>query len=132
IHLSQISWNHVKSAEDYLKKDEIVDVQVIDMNRENKKLSLSIKALLQEPWSNIEEKYPEGSIILGTVVRINDFGAFVELEAGVDGLVHISKISHDRVNKPGDVLTVGQEIKAKILNVDKDSRKIGLSMKDAE
>lgn len=132
IHLSQISWNHVKSAEDYLKKDEIVDVKVIDMNKENKKLSLSIKALLQEPWTNIEEKYPEGSIVLGKVVRINDFGAFVELEAGVDGLVHISKISHDRVNKPSDVLTVGQEIKAKILSVDKDNKKIGLSMKDAE
>lgn len=132
IHLSQISWNHIKSAEDVLKKDEMVDVKVIDMNRENKKLSLSIKALLPEPWSNIEDKYPEGSVVLGKVVRINDFGAFVELEPGVDGLVHISKISHDRVNNPADVLSVGQEIKAKILTVDKVSKKIGLSMKDAE
>lgn len=131
IHLSQISWNHIKSAEDVLKKDEMVDVKVIDMNRENKKLSLSIKALLPEPWSNIEDKYPEGSVVLGKVVRINDFGAFVELEPGVDGLVHISKISHDRVNNPADVLSVGQEIKAKILTVDKVSKKIGLSMKDA-
>ena len=132
IHLSQISWNHIKSPEDVLKKDEIVDVKVIDMNRENKKLSLSIKALLPEPWTNITEKYPEGSIVLGKVVRINDFGAFVELEPGVDGLVHISKISHDRVNNPSDVLSVGQDIKAKILTVDSASKKIGLSMKDAE
>lgn len=132
IHLSQISWSHVKSADDVLKKGEIVDVQVIDMDRENKKLSLSIKALLQEPWSNIEEKYPEGSVVLGKVVRINDFGAFVELEPGVDGLVHISKISHDRVNNPADVLSLNQEIKAKILTVDAANKKIGLSMKDAE
>lgn len=132
IHLSQISWSHVKSPEDVLKKGEIVDVKVIDMNREEKKLSLSIKALLQEPWANIEEKYPEGSIVLGKVVRINDFGAFVELEPGVDGLVHISKISHDRVNNPADILSIGQEIKAKILTVDAESKKIGLSMKDAE
>lgn len=132
IHLSQISWNHVKSPEDVLKKGEIVDVKVIDMNKENKKLSLSIKALLQEPWTNIEEKYPEGSVVLGKVVRISEFGAFVELEPGVDGLVHISKISHDRINNPADVLTIGQEIKAKILTVDPVSKKIGLSMKDAE
>ncbi|MBU3087444.1 bifunctional 4-hydroxy-3-methylbut-2-enyl diphosphate reductase/30S ribosomal protein S1 [Clostridium gasigenes] len=132
IHLSQISWNHVKSPEDVLKKGDIVDVKVIDMDRDNKKLSLSIKALLQEPWANVEEKYPEGSVVLGKVVRLNDFGAFVELEPGIDGLVHISKISHDRVNNPSDVLFVSQEIKAKILTVDKANRKIGLSMKDVE
>lgn len=132
IHLSQISWKHVKSPEDMLKKGEIIDVKVIDMDRDNKKLSLSIKALLQEPWANIESKYPEGSVVLGKVVRINDFGAFIELEPGVDGLVHISKISHDRINNPSDVLCIGQEIKSKILTVDKVNKKIGLSMKDAE
>ena len=130
IHLSQISWNHVKSAEDVLKKGDIIDVKIIELDKENKKLSLSIKQLTPEPWSNAKEKYPEGSIVLGKVVRINDFGAFVELEPGLDGLVHISKISHDRIERPSDVLTVGDEIKAVILSVDEDKKRISLSMKD--
>lgn len=130
IHLSQISWNHVKKAEDYLKAGDIIDVKVIDLDKENKKLSLSIKELMPEPWTNISERYPEGSIVLGKVVRLNDFGAFVELEPGVDGLVHISKISHDRINNPKDVLSVNQEIKAKILSVDENNKRISLSIKD--
>lgn len=132
IHLSQISWSHIKSAEDVLKKGQFVDVKIIDMNREENKLSLSIKELTPEPWSNVSEKYPEGYIVLGKVVRLNDFGAFVELEPGVDGLVHISKITHDRVNHPKDVLTIGEEVKAKILSVDEENRKIALSIKDTE
>ena len=130
IHLSQISWNHVKKAEDYLKKGDIVDLKIIDLDKESKKLSLSIKALTPEPWSNVEEKYPVDSIVLGKVVRINDFGAFVELEPGVDGLVHISKISHERIEHPSQVLEVGQEIKAKILSVDAEKKRISLSIKD--
>ena len=130
IHLSQISWNHVKKAEDYLKKGDIVDLKIIDLDKEAKELSLSIKALTPEPWSNVEEKYPVDSIVLGKVVRINDFGAFVELEPGVDGLVHISKISHERIENPAQVLEVGQEIKAKILSVDAEKKRISLSMKD--
>ncbi|CUP71611.1 bifunctional 4-hydroxy-3-methylbut-2-enyl diphosphate reductase/30S ribosomal protein S1 [Clostridium baratii] len=130
IHLSQISWNHVKRAEDYLKSGDIIDVKVIELDKENKKLSLSIKEITPEPWKNVTEKYPEGSVVLGKVVRINDFGAFVELEPGVDGLVHISKISHDRINNPADVLSVGQDIKAKILSVDEKQKRISLSMKD--
>lgn len=130
IHLSQISWNHVKRAEDYLKSGDIIDVKVIELDKENKKLSLSIKEITPEPWKNVTEKYPEGSVVLGKVVRINDFGAFVELEPGVDGLVHISKISHDRINNPADVLSVGQDIKAKILSVDEEQKRISLSMKD--
>lgn len=132
IHLSQISWNHVKSAESVLKKGQIVDVKIIEADRENNRISLSIKALTPEPWSNIEEKYPEGSAVLGKVVRINDFGAFVELEPGVDGLVHISKISNERINNPADVLSIGEEIKAIILSVDAENKKIALSIRDAE
>ncbi|MBY0755659.1 bifunctional 4-hydroxy-3-methylbut-2-enyl diphosphate reductase/30S ribosomal protein S1 [Clostridium sardiniense] len=130
IHLSQISWNHVKKAEDYLKSGDIIDVKVIELDKENKKLSLSIKELTPEPWKNASDKYPEGSVVLGKVVRINDFGAFVELEPGLDRLVHISKISHDRINNPSDVLKIGDEIKAKILAVDEENKRISLSMKD--
>lgn len=130
IHLSQISWNHVKKAEDYLNYGDIINVKVIDIDKASKKLSLSLKELLPKPWENINIKYPSNSIVLGKVVRISDFGAFIELEDGVDGLVHISKISHDKIEHPSNVLTVGQEIKAKILTVDKINKRISLSIKD--
>ncbi|MCI5727102.1 MAG: bifunctional 4-hydroxy-3-methylbut-2-enyl diphosphate reductase/30S ribosomal protein S1 [Clostridium sp.] len=130
IHLSQISWKHIKSAEDVLKQGDIIDVKIIDVDREAKKLSLSIKQLTGEPWSNVKEKYPEGEVVQGTVVRINDFGAFVELEPGLDALVHISKISHDRIEHPSQVLTVGEEVTAKILSVDEEKKRISLSIKD--
>ncbi len=132
LHLSQISWNHVKNIEDELKIGQRIDVKIIDIDRDNKKLSLSMKELVPKPWDNVTEKYPEDSIVLGKVVRLNDFGAFVELEPGVDGLVHISKISHTRINHPKDVLAIGEEVKAKILSVDEENKRIALSIKDAE
>lgn len=132
IHLSQISWSHVRKAEDKLKVGEMVDVKIIGLDKDSKKISLSIKETTARPWDNIDEKYPEGSTVLGTVVRLNDFGAFIELEPGIDALVHISKISHDRINNPSEVLTVGEEVKAKILTVDKEKNRIGLSIKDAQ
>ncbi len=130
LHLSQISWNHVKNVSDVLKEGQIIEVKIIGLDKEAKKLSLSMKELMPKPWDNIKEKYPEESIVLGKVVRLNDFGAFVELEPGVDGLVHISKISHNRIEHPSEVLKVGQEIKAKILSVDEENKRISLSIKD--
>ena len=130
LHLSQISWNHVKNAGDVLKEGQTVDVKIIGLDKEAKKLSLSIKELMDKPWDNAKEKYPEDSIVLGKVVRLNDFGAFIELEPGVDGLVHISKISHNRIEHPSEVLKVGEEIKAKILSVDEENKRISLSIKD--
>ena len=132
LHLSQISWNHVKNIKDILKEGQIIDVKIIGLDKDNKKLSLSMKELMPKPWENVKEKYPEDSIVLGKVVRLNDFGAFVELEPGVDGLVHISKISHNRINHPKEALTIGEEIKAKILSVDEENKRIALSIKDAE
>lgn len=130
IHLSEISWNHVRKPEDVLTKDSKVMVKIIDLDKETNKLSLSIKQLTEEPWAKVNEKYPEGTVVLGKVVRLNDFGAFVELEPGVDGLVHISKISHDRVEHPSQVLKVGEEVKAMILAVDAEKKRISLSIKD--
>ena len=130
LHLSQISWNHVSKAEDVLKEGQMVDVKIISLDKEAKKLSLSIKELMPKPWDNAAQKYPVDSIVLGKVVRLNDFGAFVELEPGVDGLVHISKISHTRIEHPSQALKVGEEIKAKILSVDEENKRISLSIKD--
>ena len=132
IHLSQISWSHIKSCDEVLSIGEIVDVKIINLDKEAKKLSLSIKELTPEPWSIVDQKYSEGSAVLGKVVRINDFGVFVELEPGIDGLVHISKISHDHIKHPSEVLSVGQEVKCIILSIDKENKKIALSIKDAE
>ncbi|GIM30643.1 4-hydroxy-3-methylbut-2-enyl diphosphate reductase [Clostridium polyendosporum] len=130
IHISEISWGKVNHPSEVLKIDEEVSAKIIGLDIENKKLSLSIKALTPNPWTDIEEKYPEGNIVLGKVVRINDFGAFIELEPGVDGLAHISKLSFQKIKHPSEVLKIGEFIKAKILNVDKDSRRISLSIKD--
>lgn len=130
LHLSQISWNHVKSVEDVLKVGQIVDVKIIALDKEAKKLSLSMKELMPKPWENVTEKYPVDSVVLGKVVRLSKFGAFVELEPGVDGLVHISKISHNRIEDPAEVLTIGEEVKAKILSVDEQNKRISLSIKD--
>lgn len=130
LHLSQISWNHVKSVEDALKVGQIVDVKIIGLDKDAKKLSLSMKELMPKPWENVTEKYPVDSVVLGKVVRLSKFGAFVELEPGVDGLVHISKISHNRIEDPAEVLTIGEEVKAKILSVDEENKRISLSIKD--
>ena len=132
LHLSQISWNYIKSAGDVLKLNQTIEVKIIGLDKDAKKLSLSMKELVAKPWENASAKYPEDSIVLGTVVRLNDFGAFIELEPGVDGLVHISKISHNRIEHPSEVLKVGEEIKAKILSVDEENKRISLSIKDME
>lgn len=132
IHLSQISWSHINSCDEVLKIGEIIDVKILSLDKEAKKLSLSIKALTPEPWSVVDEKYTEGSAVLGKVVRLNDFGAFVELEPGIDGLVHISKISHDHIKHPSEVLAIGEEVKCIILSIDKEAKKIALSIKDTE
>jgi small subunit ribosomal protein S1 len=132
LHVSEISWGRVNKPSDALKVGQKVKVKIIDIDKDKQKISLSIKALQENPWNNVDEKYPLGNIVLGKVVRFADFGAFIELEPGVDALVHVSEISHKRVEKPSDVLTVGQQVKAKILDVNKDTKKIGLSIKAVE
>jgi small subunit ribosomal protein S1 len=132
LHVSEISWGRINKPSEVLKVGERVRVLIIGLDKENKKLSLSMKAITENPWNSVEEKYPAGNIVLGKVVRFADFGAFIELEPGVDGLVHVSEISHKRVNKPGDVLNIGESVKAKILEVSKENKKIGLSIKAVE
>ena len=131
LHVSQISWARVNKPSDILTVGDKIKVLILDVDKENKKLSLSLKALSEDPWTNVETKYPVESIVLCKVLRFASFGAFVELEPGVDALVHVSEISHKRIDKPEEALTIGQQIKAKILDVNKDTKKIGLSIKEA-
>lgn len=132
LHVSEISWGRVSKPSDALKVGDVVKVKVLEINKETKKITLSMKALQPNPWSNVEVKYPVDSVVLGKVVRFADFGAFVELEPGVDALVHISEISHKRINKPSEALELGQQIKAKIIDVNLENKKIGLSIKAVE
>lgn len=132
LHVSEISWGRVNKPADVLNVGDKIKVYVLNVDKENKKISLSMKKLSENPWDNVDVKYPVGSIVLGKIVRFAPFGAFVQIETGVDGLVHISQISHDRINKPDDILKIGETVKAKILDVNKENRKIGLSIKQVD
>ncbi|WP_434291935.1 bifunctional 4-hydroxy-3-methylbut-2-enyl diphosphate reductase/30S ribosomal protein S1 [Clostridium botulinum] len=132
LHVSEISWGRVEKPEDALKIGDKIKVYILDIDKENKKLALSIKKLIEDPWKSVEIKYPIGNIVLGKVVRFANFGAFIELEPGVDGLVHISKISNKRIDKPEEELTLGKEVKAKILEVNSVEKRIALNIKDVE
>lgn len=132
LHVSELSWGRVSKPSDVLNIGDKIKVYILDIDKEKKKLSLSMKKLLENPWNNVDIKYPVGSVVLGKVVRFANFGAFVELESGVDALVHISQISHKRIEKAEDALNIGEEIKAKILEVDKENKKIGLSIKEVD
>ncbi|WP_368487425.1 bifunctional 4-hydroxy-3-methylbut-2-enyl diphosphate reductase/30S ribosomal protein S1 [Clostridium sp. BJN0013] len=132
LHVSELSWGRVNKPGDVLGIGDKIQVYILDVNKEKKKLSLSLKKLMEDPWNNVDIKYPVGNVVLGKVVRFANFGAFIELEPGVDALVHISQISHKRIDKPSDALEIGQEIKAKILEVNKENEKIALSIKEVD
>lgn len=129
LHISEITHGKIPKPSSILKTGEMVHVKIIGIDKDEKKLSLSMKALLPDPWENISEKYPNESIVLGKVVRFTDFGAFIELEPGVDGLAHISQLSHSRVEKPSDVLTIGETIKVMVLDSNEKDKKVSLSVK---
>lgn len=130
LHISEISWGKLKHPQEALKIGEKLQVKILSMNTEKGKISLGLKQNQPEPWSVIDEEYKVGQAISGKVVQIKDYGAFVELEPGLDGLVHISEIAYKRVTNIADELTVGQEVSAKILEIDKDRKRISLSIKD--
>ena len=132
VHISQISWNKIQSPEEVLKVGQEVEAIVLDIDKEKEKVSLTLKNEENNPWFKIEEKYPVGAIVKGKVVRMVSFGAFVELEPGVDGLVHISQIANKHVAKPEDELKLGEIIDVKVLDVNKDEKKISLSKKQTE
>ena len=132
LHISEITHGKIPKPSSVLKVGDMVMVKIISVDKENKKLSLSMKALQEDPWKNIAEKYPNESIVLGKIVRFTDFGAFIELEPGVDGLAHISQLSHSRVEKPSDVLTIGETIKVMVLDSSEKDKKVSLSVKAVE
>jgi len=129
IHISELSWGRVKKVSDVLSEGDKVTVVVLDINKDKGKISLSLKNEGNDPWNNIAEQFPVGSIVEGKVVRLVPFGAFVELKEGVDGLIHISQIAKKHVVKPEDELSIGEIVQVKVVEVDQENKKISLSKK---
>lgn len=127
LHISEMSWGRVENPKKVFKVGETVSVLIKDIS--GAKIALSLKFPDQNPWLNASEKYAVGNVVEGRVARMTDFGAFVELEPGVDALLHVSQISQEHVEKPSDVLSVGQIVTAKVVDFNEDEKKISLSMK---
>ncbi|GMA47446.1 30S ribosomal protein S1 [Tetragenococcus muriaticus] len=132
VHVSEISHAHVAKPSDVLSVGDKVNVAVLSVAPATERVSLSIKDTLPGPWTNIEEKAPKGSVLEGTVKRLTSFGAFVEVFPGVEGLVHISQISHKHIATPHEVLTEGEQVQVKVLDVNPDEHRIALSIKSLE
>ena len=131
IHITDLSWGRVKHPSDVVKPNQEVDVKILSLDPERDRIQLGYKQMQPRPWDNAAEKYPEGSIVQGKVVRITDFGAFVELEPGLDGLVHISQCAKVRIAKVEDAVQVGQTVNVKVLSVDPEKKRISLSIRQA-
>ena len=130
IHVSDMSWTRkINNPNEVLKPGQEVEVVILEINPAQQRISLGLKQAESDPWSNINELYKVGDIVKGSVTKITAFGAFVELSNKIDGLIHISQLSHDRVDKVKDVLKVGDDVEARVIKVDTDERRIGLSIK---
>ncbi len=129
IHVSQISWERVNHPRDVLSEGQAVKVRIEKVDKESGKIGLAYRDLADNPWDSVTSKYPTGSTVKGAVTKLMQFGAFVKLEPGVEGLIHISEMGHGRVNKAGDVVSERQEVEVKVLSVDTDKQRIGLSLK---
>lgn len=131
VHVTEMSWGRIKPASEFVRVGDKVEVKIIDLSKDENKISLSIKQLTEEPWANFEAKYNLENVYQGKVVNLTDFGAFVELEPGIEGLVHVSHIAREHVEKPQDVLKLNQMVEVRILEFAIDEKKVKLSMKDA-
>lgn len=133
VHVSDMSWTRkINHPSEMVKKGDEVDAIVVEVDVENQRISLGMKQLTQDPWEDIDRLYRMGDVIKGTVARVAGYGAFIELEHDIDGLVHISQISEERVEKIKDFLNEGDEVSARVIKIDKDERRIGLSVKAAD
>ena len=129
LHIGEMSWTRVKHPSEVLKEGEQCDVVVLSLDREKQKIGLGMRQLSHNPWGSVETTYAVGKEVTGKVTRTTDFGAFVELEPGVEGLIHISEMDHQRIRKVTDVVNIGQEVQAQVLEVAPDRQRISLSLK---
>ena len=131
LHVSEMSWARVDKAEQVVQPGQKIKVLVLKLDRDKRKVSLGLKQLLPSPWDTVELNYPEGTTAKGKITRLMDFGAFVELEPGIEGLVHISELAPQRVRRVSDIVQAGQEVQVVVLAIDRDQRRISLSLKAA-
>lgn len=130
LHISEMSWHRINHPSEVVKVGDDLDVKVLKVDRENEKISLGLKQVLPNPWDTVSEKYPVGSIVKAKVVRLAPFGAFVQIEPGVEGLVHISHLADRHVAKPDEVVSEGEEVDVKVLSVDPAEKRIRLSIRE--
>ncbi len=129
IHISQLSWDKIKHPSEVVKEGDKIQVRVEKIDAETGKIGLSYRSLQENPWTDVDAKFPIGTVVSGTVTRLANFGAFVRLGTGIEGLIHISELAHKRVVNVANILTEGQDVEVKILTVERDSQRIGLSLK---
>ncbi len=131
LHISDMSWTrNIGHPSEILKKGQAIETQILNVDRDNKRISLGLKQIQPDPWESVSQRYPMGSRVTGKIVRLTDFGAFVELEPGVDGLLHVSQMSTRPIASPSDLVNVGDELTLMVIRVDPNERRIGLSLKD--
>lgn len=130
LHISEMSYGRIKHPSEVIKEGQKLQVKILRLDREKEKVSLGLKQAQPDPWSTVAERYAEGTVVEGKVARLATFGAFVELEPGIDGLIHISQLADQRVGTPGEVVQVGQVVKAKVVGVSPEQRRISLSIRE--
>ena len=129
IHISELSWTHIKHPSEVVNVGDTVDVYIKEINEETKKISLGFKNAEDNPWEILKNQYPEGTVVTATIVGLTTFGAFANIIPGIDGLIHISQIANKRIEKPADILSVGEKVEAKITAIDFDKKRVSLSMR---
>ena len=132
LHISEMSWGRIDHPSDVLEEGEEIKVKVLGVNPEEERISLGLKQTLPDPWEQFVSKYNEGEVVEGKITKTVDFGAFMEIEPGVEGLIHISQLSQRHVATPNEVVNAGDEVEAKIINIEPNERRVGLSMKELE
>ena len=130
VHVSELSWGHPESPKDVVTEGDVVTVVVLSVDESAHRISLSLRRTQSDPWESVSDKYPRGEVVTGSVTKLTDFGAFVKLEDGIEGLVHVSEIDWGHVNHPRDVLSEGDEVEVKILSTDPAERRISLSIRE--
>ncbi|MFW5999222.1 MAG: bifunctional 4-hydroxy-3-methylbut-2-enyl diphosphate reductase/30S ribosomal protein S1 [Halanaerobiaceae bacterium] len=132
LHISEMSWGRIGHPSELFEEGQDIEVKVLGVDREEERISLGYKQLQPDPWEEFAKKHYEGEIVTGTITKIVDFGAFMEIEKGIEGLIHISQLSRRHVKTPDEVVTVGEEREAKIINIDPEQKRVGLSLKELE
>jgi small subunit ribosomal protein S1 len=133
VHISDISWTRrIKHPSEMYKKGDTVQAKVLDIDKHNERFSLGVKQLHDDPWKTVAERYPVGTDINGIVTNVTDFGIFVELEEGIEGLVHVSEISKEKIKTPVGMYNVSEQLTARVININTEERRIGLSIKRLE